>query len=160
MQLKGHYLADVPLQLPSLFVLKLYGTMKPAANISLQNVSRFTGMVELRGVHFSAVVGGRYDASALPSVNGSRGWECITIVGSHHCAVRQVRALANNSDSAIGLNLGGNHEVSFCDVGADNGGPRTRGRAIWTLATSREFVTESSSFSMPCYWGREVIADS
>jgi hypothetical protein len=32
--------------------------MKPAANISLQNVSRFTGMVEMRGVHFSAVIGG------------------------------------------------------------------------------------------------------
>eukprot|EP01049_Picozoa_sp_SAG25_P019702 SAG25_NODE_6341_length_568_cov_0.985075_2_plen_52_part_01 len=52
--------------------------MKPAANISLQNVSRFTGMVEMRGVHFSAIIGGRYDASALPQVNGSRGW----------CAVR------------------------------------------------------------------------
>lgn len=33
------------------------------------------------------------------------------MVGSQHCAIRGVRALANNSDSAIGLNLGGNHEV-------------------------------------------------
>jgi hypothetical protein len=64
-------------------VLRLEGTMKPAANISLQNVSRFTGMVEMRGVHFSAVIGGRYDASALPQVNGSRGW----------CAVRWIPKL-------------------------------------------------------------------
>lgn len=143
LQLSGHYLADAPLRLPSLFVLRLNGTLKPAPNISLQNISRFTAMVEMKDVHFSAVIGGRYDASSLPAVNGSRGWQSISIVGSSHCAIRGVRALANNSDSAIGLNLGGYHEVSFSDVGGDSAGPRTRGRAIWTLATSHNLIHDN-----------------
>ena len=144
LQLTGDYLADVPLRLPSLFVLKLDGTMRPAPNISL-NVSRFTGMVELKNVRYSAVVGGRYDATGLPMPlpEGSRGWQSIAVVGSTHCAVRGVRALANNSGAAIGITAGGHVEVSFCDVGADNGGPRTNGRAIWSLATSHNIVHDN-----------------
>ena len=144
LNLKGDYLADVTLSLPSLFVLKLEGTMRPAPNITL-NVSRFTGMVELKAVHFSAVIGGRFDATGLPMPlpAGSRGWQSIALVGSTHCAVRGVRALANNSGSAIGINEGGHNEVSFCDIGADNGGPRTSGRAIWSLATSHNLVHDN-----------------
>ena len=33
LRLKGHYFADVPLNLPSLFVFKLEGSLKPAANM-------------------------------------------------------------------------------------------------------------------------------
>ena len=42
--LDGDYLADVPLRLPSLLVLQLgkAATIKPAANLSLENTTTFT----------------------------------------------------------------------------------------------------------------------
>lgn len=50
--LDGDYLADVPLRLPSLLVLQLTksATIKPAANLSLENTTRFTGLVEMHDV--------------------------------------------------------------------------------------------------------------
>ena len=71
LHLTGDYLADQPLRIPSLFVLELSGTLTPAHNLSITNVSRFTGMVELRDVYFSAVIGGTFDASSLPAVQVS-----------------------------------------------------------------------------------------
>ena len=49
--LEGDYLADVPLSLPSLFVLQLLAgsTITPAANLSLQNTTTFTGLVQMHG---------------------------------------------------------------------------------------------------------------
>jgi hypothetical protein len=54
---------QVPLQLPSFFVLQLApgATITPAANLTLKNTSTFTGLVSMWDVHFSAVVGGAYD---------------------------------------------------------------------------------------------------
>ena len=117
LHLTGDYLADQPLRIPSLFVLELSGTVTPAHNLSITNVSRFTGLIEMRDVYFSAVIGGTFDASSLPAVENSRGYECIIIVGGSHNAIRGVRAIANNSDSAIGVNMSPHAEVSNCDVG-------------------------------------------
>ena len=117
LHLTGDYLADQPLRIPSLFVLELSGTLTPASNLSITNVSRFTGLVEMKDVYFSAVIGGTFDASSLPAVPNSRGYECIVIVGGSHNAVRRVRAIANNSDSAIGVNMSPHAEVAHCDVG-------------------------------------------
>ena len=67
--LDGAYLCDVPLRLPSLFVLQLGAgaSIRPATNLSLDNTTTFTGLVEMSDVHFSAVVGGTVDASSLPA---------------------------------------------------------------------------------------------
>jgi hypothetical protein len=48
--------------------------------------------------HYSGVIGGTFDASSLPYVDGSRGYEAITIVGGKNNVIRNVRAMANNSD--------------------------------------------------------------
>lgn len=132
----------MPLLLPSLFVLKLAGSIVPAANLSLTKVERFTGMITLHNVQFSAVIGGTYDAGGLPSVEGSRGYQAIVVVGGGHNAVRNVRAAANNSDSAIGVNQSPHAEVSDCDVGGTSGAV-SRGRCIWTLATDRALIHDN-----------------
>ena len=47
---------DVPLRPPSLFTLKLHGTMQPAHNLSFDtHVPRYAALVMLHGVQFSAV---------------------------------------------------------------------------------------------------------
>ena len=66
LNLSGAYECDVPLRLPSMFVLRGSGlTLTPAANLSLANLPRFTAMVMLDHVSLSAVVGGVYDAGAV-----------------------------------------------------------------------------------------------
>lgn len=53
----------------------------------------------------AAVVGGTFDAASLPAPpDGSRGYMAIAIVGGGNNAIRGVRALANNSDAALGVN--------------------------------------------------------
>jgi endoglucanase len=144
--LDGDYLADVPLKIPSLFVLQLAptATLKPAANLSLANISRFTALVEMADVHFSAVVGGTIDASSLPPVPGSRGYEAVAIKGGGNNAIRHLHARANNSDSALGVNMSPHAEIAFCDVGGGPGGKgMTNGRCIWALATSHALVHDN-----------------
>ena len=117
LNLTGDYLTDQPLRIPSLFVLELPESATPAHILSITNISRFTGLIEMRDVYFSAVIGDTFDASSLPAVENSRGYECITIVGGSHNAIRGVRSIANNSDSAIGVNMSPHAEVCNCDVG-------------------------------------------
>jgi parallel beta-helix repeat protein len=142
LNLTGDYLADQPLQIPSMFVLRLAGTMAPAANLSTHNVSRFTGMLQLKNVHYSAVIGGTYDASSLPAVVGSQGYQAITIVGGGNNAIRGVRAIANHTGSALGVNMASHNEISDCDVG---GSPEANvtGRCIWCLASSHNLVHDN-----------------
>ena len=122
--LSGAYLCDQPLRLPSMFVLNGSGlTLTPASNLSLANRSRHAAMVMLHDVTLSAVIGGTYDASSLPEPPaGSRGFMAISIVGAPgKNAVRHVRALANNTDAAIGINGSPHAEVAFSDVGGSTG---------------------------------------
>ena len=97
LELDGEYQADVPLQLPSLFVLQLTPTaiLTPAANLSLQNTTTFTALVEMKDVHFSAVLGGTIDASALNATAFDypyrRGYQAVAIKGGSNNAIRGVR---------------------------------------------------------------------
>lgn len=101
LELDGEYQADVPLQLPSLFVLQLTptATLTPAANLSLQNTTTFTALVEMKDVHFSAVLGGTIDASALNATAFDypyrRGYQAVAIKGGSNNAIRGVRASAH-----------------------------------------------------------------
>mmetsp|Transcript_19664 Transcript_19664/g.51155 ORF Transcript_19664/g.51155 Transcript_19664/m.51155 type:complete len:378 (-) Transcript_19664:1305-2438(-) len=139
LRLIGEYQCDTPLRLPSLLILQLNGTMTPAANLSLEAVPRFTGMVTMNGTFYSGIMGGTFDATGLRQVNGSRGHQAITIVNGAHNVVRSVRAIANNTDSAIGVNESPFAEIAFCDVGGSEAATAL-GRCIWTLATSHAIV--------------------
>jgi len=114
-------------------------TLTLAPNLTRVDVPRFTGMVMLLNSTLSAVLGGTYDASSQPApLMGSRGYQAITMVGGQgKHAVRNVRALANNSDAAIGVHNCPHAEVSYSDVGGDE---RLTGRCIWALATRRALI--------------------
>jgi hypothetical protein len=184
--LEGHYLADVPLRLPSLFVLQLTdgASIRPATNLSLENTSTFTGLVEMNDVHFSAVIGGTVDASSLPAEAFDypyrRGYQAIAIKKGSNNAVRHVRARSNNSDGAVGINQSPHGEIAHCDIG---GGPdgqgMTKGRCIWCLATSHALVhdnwvrncsshsldfdaytSSSAAYNNLCEDGTEVLSES
>jgi hypothetical protein len=148
--LDGDYLADVPLMLPSLFVLQLAkdATIKPAKNLSLENTSTFTALVQLHDVHFTAVIGGTIDASSLPASAYKypyrRGYQAVAIKGGSNNAIRHVRARANNSDGALGINQSPHGEIAHCDIGGGPGGQgKTKGRCIWCLATSHALVHDN-----------------
>ena len=123
--LDGAYLCDVPLRLPSLFVLQLAAgaSIRPAANLSLENTTTFTGLVEMSDVHFSAVVGGTVDASSLPAEAFDypyrRGYQAVAIKGGSNNAVRHVSLRANNSDGAVGTFLEGAVTAGFAPDAAD-----------------------------------------
>lgn len=143
--LEGSYHADTPLRLPSLCVLSLNGTLGTAKNLTFHNISRFTGLVQLNDTHFSAVLGGTYDASSVPEsaydYPYSRGYMAIAIQGGSGNAVRGVRALANNSDGAIGITGSPNTEIAESNIGGP--GRMTRGRCIWCLSTSRAIIHDN-----------------
>jgi hypothetical protein len=148
--LDGDYLADVPLRLPSLFVLQLASTasIKPAANLSLENTTTFTGLVEMNDVRFSAVLGGTVDASSLPAEATDypyrRGYQAVAIKGGSNNAIRHVQLRANNSDGAVGINQSPHGEIAHCDIGGGPGGQgMTRGRCVWCLATSHALVHDN-----------------
>eukprot|EP00662_Eupelagonemidae_sp_cell21_P002230 gene2230-15261_t len=48
----GDYLTDRPLNLPSLFVLRLKGTLSAAANLSDVTPVHLSAMVQLNGTHY------------------------------------------------------------------------------------------------------------
>ena len=148
--LSGAYRADVPLRLPSLFVLQLHAdaVITPAANLTLDNTTTFTGLVEMVDAHYSAVLGGTVDASSLPAAAFAypyrRGYQAVVIKGGSNNAIRGVTARANNSDGALGVNESPHAEVAFCDVGGGAGGQGlTKGRCIWCLATSHALVHDN-----------------
>lgn len=148
--LSGAYLADGALRLPSLFVLQMQpdAILTPAANITTHNVTEFSGLVEMRDTHFTAVVGGTIDASSLPAWADdypySRGWQAVCIKGGSNNAVRGLRARSNNTDTVIGVTSSAHTEVANCDVGGGPGGQgQTRGRCIWTLATSSAIIHDN-----------------
>ena len=175
--LVGDYLADVPLRPPSMFVLKLQGTLKPAVNLSQVNVPRYAALVTLEAVQFSAVIGGNdillslpchlvqshlseyavsgtFDASSLPAQPAGAPWPkrtghgymALSIHKGSHNAIRNVRALSNNSDACIGVNTSPFAEIGNCHVGGWKNFLSTemlQTRCIWTLATSFALVHDN-----------------
>ena len=148
LHLAGEYLADVPLSLPSLFVLKLQGSLHAAPNLTAYNSShteRFAAMIQLQHVSFSAVIGGTFDASSLPphDEKATHGFMALSILGGSNNAIRGVRAMSNNSDSIIGVNQSPHAEVGGCDVGGGDSLGVLHTRCIWTLATSHALVHDN-----------------
>jgi len=144
LSLDGDYKADVPLSLPSLLVLKLQGSITPAANLTAGK-TRFGALVQQNGTRYSAVIGGTIDASSLP-VRGDEefGYMALSITGGSMNSIRNVRAMANNSDSVIGINLASHSEVSDCVVGGDDGDlGMLQTRCIWTLATETALIHDN-----------------
>jgi hypothetical protein len=151
LHLQGAYLADVSLSLPSLFVLKLSGSITPASNLSRVNTSRYQALVQMADVHFAAVIGGTFDGSMLPAMPSTydpvtktttrHGYMALSIQGGGNNAIRGVRAMSNNSDSVIGVNMSPRAEIGNCEVGGDAGALGVlKTRCIWTLATSHALV--------------------
>ena len=151
--LEGHYYADVPLQIPSLFVLKLNGTLTDAQNLSLSNINseenvkedydqrvhtktwpRFSALVVMNHSKYSAVDGGTYNATVFNSTNVM----AVTMLNSFDCSVRNIRANALY-DGAIGVNGGSRNEIAHCEAGGFEG-RMSPTRAIWALATSQVYV--------------------
>ena len=144
LHLQGQYFSDAPLSLPSLFVLELQGTLSAAANLSV-DTPPYTAMVQLLNVSYSAVLGGTFDASSLPAAHDpatSKGYMALSIKGGAHNAIRHVRALSNNSESIIGINMSPHAEVANCDVGGGHG-EMLQTRCIWTLATSQALLHDN-----------------
>ena len=134
--LEGDYFADVPLVLPSLFVLRLNGTMKDAQNLSASSLNGVphVGMITLNVSMYSAVVGGTVDATTW---NATR-MLAVSVLNSERSAVRFVRALSNWQTS-IGVHGGSQNEIAHCDAGGVEGAP-ILARAIWLLATAKCYV--------------------
>ena len=138
LELEGNYLADVPLQLPSLFVLKLNGSLSDAANLTSNAPGgawpRFTGLVTLNDTTFTAVEGGTYNAT----VHNATAVQAIGVLNSFHTTVRSVRANSQYA-SAIGINGGSANEITRCECGGD-AARMSPTRGIWTLATEQACV--------------------
>ncbi|GMH53681.1 hypothetical protein TL16_g01501 [Triparma laevis f. inornata] len=143
--LYGTYLVDVPLNLPSLFVLELSDNAKifPAENLTLTGSARFAAMVQLNNTYFSAVTGGTIDGTSIPTTDPDKGYMAISITGGSKNAVRNVRALANNSFSVIGINDSPHAEVADSVVGGSPSLGMLSTRCIWTLSTSHALVHDN-----------------
>eukprot|EP00618_Florenciella_parvula_P018012 CAMPEP_0119523370 /NCGR_PEP_ID=MMETSP1344-20130328/38448_1 /TAXON_ID=236787 /ORGANISM="Florenciella parvula, Strain CCMP2471" /LENGTH=432 /DNA_ID=CAMNT_0007561575 /DNA_START=67 /DNA_END=1362 /DNA_ORIENTATION=- len=125
----GHsYLSDVTLQLPSMFVLTLEGSMGVAPNATLKS-DVTPPMVALDGVSYSAVLGGTYDAT------GNTTYEAIRIKDGSHCKVEGVTGYGSGTN-IIEVHNGNRHEISHSTL---DGGDAAF-RCIWLLATNHGLV--------------------
>ena len=106
-------------------------------------------MVMLNGSVFSAVVGGKFNAT----VHNATQAMAISVVNGQRNSIRDVRAVGGQGwtggggtgggvkdvFSAIGITGGTHNEVKGCDVGGTPG-RIIHARAIWTLATQRALI--------------------
>ena len=157
LHLQGAYLADIPLLLPSMLVLKLDdgASIRAAANLSdPRNATRHAGLVHLVGAKYSAIEGpGAINAStnagngsAVPPRGGQYGFQAVHVEDSFHCSVRGVRLSADSGSGAIHVTGGLAVEVAGCDIGGGMvwaGGRRDAGRCVWVIATSRALVHDN-----------------
>ena len=136
LDLQGTYLADAPLVLPSLFVLRLNGSIVDANNItnSRFNGVSHVGLITLNQTVYSGVIGGIINAT----VHSNTQMQALSLLNSRRSTVRRLRALSN-WESAIGVKGGEQNEISHCDTGG-TAANATLGRAIWLLATSSGYV--------------------
>ena len=124
LDMRGDYVADAKLHLPSLFRLRLNGSIsiKPG----FKNDDRFGALVMIEGSKYSAVLGGHFNAS------GDNGFSAISLVSASRCSVQGVRATSDTD--VININDGELNEVAQSDLGPGGG------RCIWLLATRRAMV--------------------
>jgi parallel beta-helix repeat protein len=124
LDLYGDYVGDKELFLPSLFRLRLKGslTVDPSVSTSVP----FAALIRLENVSYSAVIGGTYNAS------GQGGFNAISLVGSSRCIVNGIRGLSDTN--VIAVNKGSTNEVAHNNIGPGSH------RCIWTLVASRALV--------------------
>jgi len=127
LDLHGDYTGDAELLLPSLFRLRLTGSL--TVDPSLTAGQRNAALVRLENVSYSAVIGGRYNASgkAWP-----KGFNAISLVDCSRCVVYGIYGLSDTN--VIAVNKGSQNEIAHNDVGPGSS------RCIWALATSRALV--------------------
>ena len=144
LDLGGDYMADAPLSLPSLLVLRLSGSITDSKNLSESPLngapSAYPALVMLNGTTFSAVVSKNNRSRAVinASVHTSTKMHAVSVLDGQKNSVRGIRALAQ-WQTAIGVRGGSQNEVSSCEVGGVAGQP-IASRAIWTIATSRAYI--------------------
>ena len=112
LELIGDYLVDVPLRLPSMFVLKLHNaTLQPATNFSRGTIAN-PGLLHIENKGFTAILGGVINAE-------SSGVPAISVLNSHHIQVHFVRASALSGFNVIYMRGGENNEIANSRIGND-----------------------------------------
>lgn len=136
LSLEGDYLADQPLLLPSLFVLRLSGSIKDAVNLTNNHFNgvKHVGLITLNETLYSGVIGGVVNATSHDKTE----MQAISILNGYRNTIRKVRVLSN-WESSIGINGGSQNEIDACDAGGDEGRLIT-GRAIWLLSTTKGYI--------------------
>ena len=134
LNLNGDYQADVPLLIPSLFVLRLNGSIVDAANLTIQQDSSALGLVLFNNTQYSSIQGGTVDATT----HSTTQIQAVSVLNGVRNSVRSVRA-NSQFETAIGVRGGTQNEVAYCDAGG-NANKMSPVRAIWTLATSKAYV--------------------
>lgn len=132
LDLEGHYEADAALRLPSLFRLRLSGSISAQPNLS--SADRFPAIVELHHAKYSAVIGGVYNTSGSGAGKGT--FNAVAVLDSTRCVVRGIRGVSDEGGygGIITVNGGKLNEIADNDVGPG------QGRCIWALSTSRVLV--------------------
>jgi len=137
LNLEGDYKADVPLILPSFFVLRLNGSIVDAENLTSSDYNGFNGagLIWMNSSTYSSIQGGIVDATKHPQTQ----MQAVSVLNGIRNVVRSVRAKAQ-FETAIGIRGGTQNEVSYCDAGGDSNSSMIPVRAIWTIATSKAYV--------------------
>ena len=137
LELEGDYICDAPLRLPSLFVLKLFGSITDAPTLS-NNFPKWSALVMIDDVSYTAVDGGIINASVCSTTD----IQAVTMTNSTYCSIRNIRASAW-SDAMVGVTGGKHNEITNCDIGGYEGRVvnSTRiDRGIWSLAHSHGYI--------------------
>ena len=143
LDLQGHYFADAPLLLPSLFVLRLNGSLVDALNLTTHPVNgdtnAYPGLVTLNSTTYSAVLGVGSAATINASTHSGTQMHAVSILNSQKTAVRGLR-LVSQWETCVGIRGGVHNEVSSNNVGGESGRTTPATRGVWALATSRAYV--------------------
>lgn len=127
LDLQGQYTADEQLNLPSLFRLRLSGSITLKAGVSTS--TRFAALVAINGSQYSAVLGGNYNAS------GDNGYSGISVVNSTACTVKGVHVSSDINGIVV-------HASQRNDIVGNDIGPG-KFRGIWSLVAGRNTFREN-----------------
>ena len=143
LDLQGHYYADAPLLLPSLFVLRLNGSLADAANLTSHPLNgdntASPGLVMLNATTYSAVLGVGNSPVINATTHDGTQMYAVSVLNSQKTAVRGLRLVAQ-WETCVGVRGGSHNEVSSNNVGGAPGRTTPATRGVWTLATSRAYV--------------------
>ena len=110
LDLSGDYQVDIPLNLPSMFVLKLNGSLTPAANFSVPADTVNPALVRVEGKGFTAILGGVISTFLQNAT-------AVTLQDSHHIQIHGVHATGSGYGNAVVVVEGGKYnEVAKCKI--------------------------------------------